>query len=50
MKNLRTASVESNFTGSYRVHCNLHYYKRLVPKFVNISVQLFQEMTINTAT
>ena len=26
-------------------YCNLHYYKHLVPKFMNISVQWFQEMT-----
>ena len=34
MKVLTTASLGSNFTGSYkkRVYCNLHYYKRLVPK------------------
>ena len=31
-------------------YCNLHYYKHLLPKFMNISVQWFQEMTVNTAT
>ena len=28
---------------------NLHYYQRLVPKLMNISVQWFQKMTLNTA-
>ena len=31
-------------------YCNLHYYKRLVPKIMNTSVQWFQEMTANTVT
>ena len=26
-------------------YCNLHYYEHLMPKFMNISVQWFQEMT-----
>ena len=38
IKILRTASLGSNFTGSYRVYYNLHYYKRLVPKYMKISV------------
>ena len=47
-----TASLGSNFTSPYRkrVYCNLCYCKCLVPKFMNISVSWFQEMTVNTAT
>ena len=29
---------------------NLYYYKRLLAKFMNISVQWLQEMIVNTAT
>ena len=51
-ENLRTESLGSNFTGSYkkRMYCNLHHYKHFVSKFMNISVQWFPEMTVNTAT
>ena len=39
MKILRTVSLESNFTDTEkRLYCDLHYYKRLVAKLMNISV------------
>ena len=39
-ENLRAESLGCNFTGSdkKRMYCNLHYYKRFVPKFMNISL------------
>ena len=51
-ENLRAESLGCNFTGSdkKRMYCNLHYYKRFVPKFMNISLQCFQKISVNTAT
>ena len=43
MKNLRKASLGSNFTRSYKKEYNLYYNKHLVPKFMNISEHLYHE-------
>ena len=34
----------------FQIYCNLHHYEFLVLKFMNVSVQWFQEMTVNNAT
>ena len=41
MEILRTASLESNFTGTYRVYFNLHYCKGILA-YNNNDVSLYQ--------